>query len=40
MPYPNDEYVSNAQNVADAVQNYLNGPDNMATDLWWACKTK
>ena len=40
MPYPNDEYVSNADNVAKAVTEYLNGPDNMATDLWWACKNK
>ncbi len=38
MPYPLDEFVSNADNVAYAVANYLNGPDNMATDLWWACK--
>ena len=40
MPYPNDEYVSNADNVAKAVAEYLKGPDNMATDLWWACKNK
>lgn len=38
MPYPLDEYNSNADNVAEAVAKYLNGPDNMATDLWWAAK--
>lgn len=38
MPYPLDEYNSNADNVTEAVAKYLNGPDNMATDLWWAAK--
>ena len=38
MRYPLDEYVSNAENVMNAVSNYLNGPDLMSTDLWWACK--
>ena len=38
MRYPLDEYVSNTANVSSAVSNYLNGPDLMSTDLWWACK--
>ncbi len=38
MRYPLDEYVSNNANVSYAVANYLNGPDLMSTDLWWACK--
>lgn len=38
MPYPLDEYNTNAENVTEAVAKYLNGPDNMATDLWWAAK--
>ena len=38
MPYPLDEYVSNKTNVEYAVSNYLNGLDNMATNVWWACK--
>lgn len=38
MRYPLDEYVSNTQNVTDAVNNYLNGFDKMSTTLWWDCK--
>lgn len=38
MPYPSEEYTSNSQNVQQAVSNYLGGPDNMATDVWWARK--
>lgn len=38
MQYPRDEYVSNKANVEAAVANYLGGPDNMATDLWFARK--
>src|SRR3712207_397111 len=38
LPYPLDEYTSNAANVQQAVSEYLAGPDNMATDLWWAKK--
>lgn len=38
MPYPNEEYTSNLENVNYAVANYLKGPDNMSTDVWWACK--
>ena len=36
MPYPQAEYTNNPY-MSDAV-NLLNGPDNMATDLWWAKK--
>lgn len=38
MPYPAEEYSSNLNNVNEAVSKYLKGPDNMATDVWWACK--
>ena len=38
MRYPLDEYVSNAQNVQNAVSTLLGGPDLMSTDLWWAKK--
>lgn len=38
MPYWQDEYVNNTKNINEAVKNYLNGPDNMATKLWWDCK--
>lgn len=38
MPYPSEEYTSNTVNVQYAVSNYLGGPDNMATDVWWARK--
>ncbi|NDV79304.1 RagB/SusD family nutrient uptake outer membrane protein [Dysgonomonas sp. 511] len=38
MPYPLDEYNSNSENITEAVSKYLKGPDNMATDLWWAAK--
>ena len=38
MRYPLDEYISNTENVTNAVSNLLNGPDLMSTDLWWARK--
>lgn len=38
MPYPTEENTNNQENVQYARDNYLNGPDNMATDVWWACK--
>lgn len=38
LPYPQEEYTNNGANVNAAVSDYLNGPDNMATKLWWACK--
>lgn len=39
LPYPQEEYSENAANVAIAVSQYLKGPDNMGTDVWWAKKT-
>ena len=38
LRYPNSEYTGNLVNVQYAVSNYLGGPDNMATDVWWAKK--
>lgn len=38
MPYPSEEYTNNLDNVQYAVANYLGGPDNLGTRLWWACK--
>ncbi|MDH6307088.1 hypothetical protein M2451_002322 [Dysgonomonas sp. PFB1-18] len=38
LSFPQSEYTGNLKNVQDAVSNYLGGPDNMATDLWWAKK--
>lgn len=38
MPYPADEQTSNAANYAAGVQ-LLKGDDNMATRLWFDCKT-
>lgn len=40
MPYPSEEYVNNAENVAAAVNNLLGGEDNMATRLWFDCKNR
>lgn len=37
MPYPSNEYVSNAANVTEAVSTLLGGPDNYATRIWWDC---
>lgn len=36
MPYPQEEYTNNAVNLSNAISNYLQGPDNMATKVWWA----
>lgn len=38
MPYPQSEYLSNTANIQAAVAQYLKGPDNMATRIWWDCK--
>ena len=38
MAYPNSEYLNNGENVQKAVSEYLGGPDNLATRVWWACK--
>lgn len=37
MPYPQNEYISNSQNVQQAVSDMLGGPDNYATRIWWDC---
>lgn len=36
MAYPQEEYTNNSVNVTDAVNTLLQGPDNMATKVWWA----
>lgn len=38
LSFPQSEYTGNLTNVQHAVSSYLGGPDNMATDLWWAKK--
>ncbi len=38
MPYPQEEYTNNSFNVTQAVNDYLFGPDNLGTKLWWAKK--
>ena len=38
LPYPAAEYTDNLANVQKAVADYLKGPDNWSTKLWWACK--
>lgn len=38
MRYPQEEFSSNSVNVEYAIRNYLNGPNTMATDVWWAAK--
>lgn len=40
MPYPQDEYVGNNANITTAVSQYLKGPDNMGTNVWWDRKNK
>lgn len=37
LPFPQSEFNTNETNVKAAVQ-MLGGPDNSATDLWWALK--
>lgn len=38
IQYPAQEYSENRQNVTDAVQNLLGGPDNAGTRVWWDCR--
>ena len=38
LNYPQSEYTENDANVKSAISEYLLGPDNMGTDLWWAKK--
>ena len=39
IPYSNDEYVKNLENIKKAVD-LLHGPDNGATRVWWDKKNK
>lgn len=39
MPFPQDEYISNKDNIQEAVT-LLGGLDNMGTNVWWDCKSK
>ncbi|MDR2628004.1 MAG: SusD/RagB family nutrient-binding outer membrane lipoprotein [Dysgonamonadaceae bacterium] len=38
LPYPVSEYNGNRKNVEAAVANFLGGPDEFSTNLWWAKK--
>lgn len=38
LPYPQEEYSENSENLSYAISNYLKGQDNMGTDVWWAKK--
>lgn len=40
MPYPQNEYTNNAQNIQTAVSTLLKGADNMATRIWWDCNPR
>jgi hypothetical protein len=38
LAYPGEEITTNGENVRYAIDNYLKGPDNMATHVWWDAK--
>lgn len=40
FPYPRTEYLQNNVNVQNAIQQYLGGTDNAATNVWWDKKVK
>lgn len=40
MPYPTDEFISNKENVENAVTTLLKGANTYATRIWWDCKPK
>ena len=40
MPYPRSEYERNNENLQKAIQLYLGGIDNAATNVWWDKKVK
>lgn len=40
LNYPLNEYTTNAVNVNAAVSDFLGGPDNQGTKVWWDCKNK
>ena len=37
MPYPQQEYTNNRENILKACNEYLNGKDNMVQRVWWDC---
>ena len=37
MPYPAEERTANSDNYQTAISTLLQGPDNMATRMWWDC---
>lgn len=40
LAYPSEEISSNGPNVQHAITEYLKGPDNMGTNVWWDKKNK
>ena len=40
LAYPAEEISTNGPNVQQAISEYLKGPDNMATKVWWDKKIK
>ena len=40
LAYPAEEISTNGPNVQQAISDYLKGPDNMATHVWWDKKNK
>ena len=40
IPYPEDEYKLNNENLTKAIQQYLGGIDNAAVNVWWDKKGK
>ena len=38
LAYPQEEYTENSEYLQKAITDYLKGPDNMGTDVWWAKK--
>ena len=40
LAYPAEEISTNGENVQKAINDYLKGPDNMATHVWWDKKNK
>lgn len=40
IPYPRTEYTQNKENLQKAIDLYLGGVDNAATNVWWDKKVK
>lgn len=40
VPYPRNEYEQNGVNLHNAINKYLNGVDDAATNVWWDKKNK